>query len=206
MPKLPFDIPPSLSSYVEQFDEQPEKVTQKLKSHLKKRGLDSVGHFLLAWFYHLRGMREKAINHAMKAKTFAPGSPLMEHLHYFLVHPQSFEAWLPGGLQRRHPNKKHRLDQPSPALDLDELIAKLSAIESKRIKPPENLDAVSDADLSEPASEVENIASETLAKIYEQQGKTKKAVSTYKRLKEIYPDKSDYFQEQIVRLSGKTTG
>ncbi|MDZ7693336.1 MAG: hypothetical protein U5K69_19840 [Balneolaceae bacterium] len=68
-------------------------ITNKLKNHLKKRGPDAVGYFLLAWFYHVEGNKDKAIRAALKAKVFAPGSPLMDKLHYYLSHPDAFEAW-----------------------------------------------------------------------------------------------------------------
>ncbi|MEX2602901.1 MAG: hypothetical protein WD361_01800, partial [Gracilimonas sp.] len=72
MQQLPFDIPKSLSSFVEKFNDNPEQVTQKLKRHLKKRGPDAVGHFLLAWFYHLQAKNNEAIQESLKAKTYAP--------------------------------------------------------------------------------------------------------------------------------------
>lgn len=199
MAKLPFPVPQSLSTYVEQFDDNPEKATRKLEKHLKKRGLDAVGHFLLAWFYHNRGNREKAVKNALKAKNYAPGSPLMEHLHYYLVHPESFDAWIPKTTQY---SKKTVTRQPEEAryvLDLDALIAKLSRVESQRIKASKNA-KIDGRDLSQAARKVDDIVSETLAQIHEKQGKLKVAIESYKKLKKKHPHRSDHYDEQISRL------
>lgn len=201
MPQLPFDIPKSLSSYAEHFEDDPIKATTRLKKQLKKRGPDAVGHFLLAWFYHLKGMNEQAVEEALKARIFAPGSPFFQKLHYYLSHPKAFEAWTP----ERDSSSKNRSktsfkESSGPVLDLDSLIQRLSAVESKRIRPADLSDSKTES-RDDPASEnVDDIVSETLADIHEKQGNIEAAINTYQRLKKIKKDKEQHYTDQIERL------
>ena len=200
MPQLPFEIPKSLTSYAEHFEDEPIKATKRLKKQLKKRGPDAVGHFLLAWFYHLEGMDEQAVDEALKARIFAPGSPFFQKLHYYLSHPQAFEAWTPERVPRSN-NTPSISSNRGPVLDLDNLIQRLSNMESKRIKPDE--DAVADGAPSKKADktdDVDDIVSETLAKIHEQQGKLDAAIRAYSQLKNVRQENADHYQEQINRL------
>jgi len=200
MPQLPFEIPKSLTSYAEHFEDEPIKATKRLKKQLKKRGPDAVGHFLLAWFYHLEGMDEQAVDEALKARIFAPGSPFFQKLHYYLSHPQAFEAWTPERVPRSN-NTPSISSNRGPVLDLDNLIQRLSNMESKRIKPDE--DAVADGEPSKKADktdDVDDIVSETLAKIHEQQGKLDAAIRAYSQLKNVRQENADHYQEQINRL------
>lgn len=199
MPQLPFEIPQSLASYAEHFEEDPLKATTRLKKQLKKRGPDAVGHFLLAWFYHLKGLDDQAVEEAVKARMFAPGSPFFEKLHYYLSHPNTFEAWTPSSSSsttKPTPAAKEH----GPVLNLDMLIEKLSSVESKRIKPDttEPSDPIEKNDAS--SDNVDDIVSETLATIHEKQGKTEAAIRTYERLKKIRKEKKDYYDDQIRRL------
>jgi tetratricopeptide (TPR) repeat protein len=198
MPELPFNIPQSLNSYAEIFEQDAEKAISKLKKQIKKRDPDAVGHFLLAWFYHLQDNQKEAIREALKAKTFAPGSPLMEHLHYFLVHPEKFKAAIPS---TRYSEEK-KLSQgrrSSPILDLDRLIEMLEAVESQRIQMPTG-DEGNDEDLSTESNEVEDIVSETLAKIHVTQGNKNEAIKMYERLIVTNEDKADEYQQTISKL------
>jgi len=203
MPELPFEIPKSLSSYIRQFDNDPMNATIRLKKQLKKRGPDAIGHFLLAWFYHLKGLDEQAVEEALKAKTLAPGSPFFEKLHYYLSHPRTFDAWQPA----EQIIKKSRLPvhhtTGSPVLeDLDNLIQKLSEVETVRItvKSDSDTDNRPEKKWSDD-SDTDDIVSETLAKIHENQGKTEAAINTYERLKKLNREKKDYYKEQISRLT-----
>jgi len=201
MPQLPFEIPKSLESYTEHFDNDPIKATNRLKKQLKKRGPDAVGHFLLAWFYHLKGQDDLAVDEALKARMFAPGSPFFEKLHYYLSHPNRFEAWTPEGVPSSQQSTTS-VDEPGPVLNLDNLIQKLSAVESKRIKPDE-VSTQKPASDSVDSDDVDDIVSETLANIHEKQGKIAAAIRTYQKLKKLNKDKSEYYTEQIERLQNK---
>lgn len=200
MQQLPFNIPKSLSSFVEKFEEDPEKITKKLKKHLNKRGPDAVGHFLLSWFYHLQNKNNEAVTEALKAKTYAPGSPLMEHLHYFLVHPEKFEAAIPAYSYNSSKVKLQQGSRTSPVLDLDRLIGMLEQVESKRIQIPSDDEPFDDSDLSKEAEQVDDLVSETLAKIHTKQGRKKEAVKMYERLIDKNSDKADHYKEQIEKL------
>ena len=201
MQELPFHIPKSLSSYVEKFESEPEEVISKLKKHLKKRGPDAVGHFLLSWFYHLQNESKKAVQEALKAKTYAPGSPLMEHLHYFLVHPEKFEAAVPQKSYISTGIKLQHGSRTSPVLDLDRLIQMLEEVESQRIQIPSDEEDFDDSDLSKDSEEVDDLVSETLAKIHTQQGRKKEAIKMYERLIIRDQDKADHYKEQISKLT-----
>jgi tetratricopeptide (TPR) repeat protein len=200
MHQLPFNIPKSLSSFADKFDEDPKKVTQKLKRHLKKRGPDAVGHFLLSWFYHIQNNNTAAIKEALKAKTYAPGSPLMEHLHYFLVHPEKFEAAIPAHSYTSSKIKLQQSQRSSPILDLDRLIEMLEAVESQKIRIPTDDEPFDDADLSKEAEDIDDVVSETLAKIHSQQGRKKEAIKMYERLIDKDQHKATHYQQQIEKL------
>ncbi len=200
MEPIPFNIPKSLSSYAEQFDDDPEKVISKLHRQVKKRGYDAVGHFLLAWFYHQVEQNDKALQHALIAKTYAPGSPLMEHLHYFLLHPEKFHASIPKQ-GKKEKAQKHWTAKTSPKLYLDKLIEMLSEVESKKIKIPDQEDP-NPVDLSKSSESIDDIATETLARIHESQGKTKEAIATYQSLIRKKPEKKEEFEAKIKELKG----
>ncbi len=199
MSQLPFDIPKSLASYVESFEADPIKATTRLKEQLKKRGSDAVGHFVLAWFYHLKGMDDNAVEHALKAKICAPGSPFFEKLHYYLAHPNTFEAWTPPPEAGDGSKSFSGNAMPGPVLDLDALIDKLAKVENERIDVSEHA-SLSPASIDGISDQVDDIVSETLANIHETQGKTDAAIRTYKRLKELNKEKREFYKEQISRL------
>lgn len=199
MPDFPFKIPPSLSSYVEQFESDPQKSISRLETHLKKRGLDAAGYFVLAYLYHKQGNKAQALENASKAKSYAPGSPLFENLHFYLLHPKEFKAVIPNQATKDGDS----YSDPGNAnhdLNLDSLIAKLTAAESLKIDLP--LDRSDDnMDLSLPAQMVSDLASETLALIYEKQGEYKQAIKSHKTMQKVKPKKFDKYQKEIERLN-----
>lgn len=200
MPQLPFNLPKSLVSYAEYFREDPLNTTVRLKQQLKKRGPDAVGHFLLAWFYHMMGRSEEAIEQAIKAKIYAPGSPFFEKLHYYLVHPDSFEAWTPQTTPADYNRSSDGNRDHGPVLNLDALIEKLAEVESARISLSPDKIKDTDHSLSKNPDETDDIASDTLANIHEAQGKTEAAIRTYKRLKKLNKEKKDFYKEKISAL------
>tara|TARA_B100000575_G_C23138334_1_gene661873 strand:- start:2958 stop:3563 length:606 start_codon:yes stop_codon:yes gene_type:complete len=197
MKTFPFTIPPSLNSYVEQFDADPARMIRKLERQVSRRDPDAVGHFLLAWFHCIKGNQNKAIAEALKAKTYAPGSPLMEHLHYYLLHPKQFDAKIP---QTNKTDRKVLVQGSRSAqiLDLDRLIELLEAVESQRGNY--SYEEVSDEDLSENSSNVAEIISETLARIHESQGNKKEAIHMYERLVTVNEEKADTYTSKIEEL------
>lgn len=198
MNAIPVHIPRSLKSYLDQYQRDPEKTIEKLEAHLKKRGPDAVGFYLLSWFHHYNENTEKAIASAWKAKVFAPGSPTMENLHYFMSHPQKFKAWKPFKPIIKNQVNKNNDSKNLPISDLDSLIDKLSSIESKRIRMDET--AEEGPDLSEESSKVEDIVTETLALIYEKQGNNSAAIHAYQKLINLHIHKEEYYRKQIDRL------
>ncbi len=200
MVHLPFELPKSLASYAELFEQDPDKTIARLKQQLQKRGPDAVGHFLLAWLYHLRDENEKAIEYSLKAKTLAPGSTFFEKLHYYLSHPNRFEAWTPEEAETADARPATFEQNPAPALDLDHLIEKLSQVESEKIKPSEGEPSGPGSTLSDGYNDVDDIVSETLATIHEAQGKTDAAIRAYKRLKKLNKGKQSFYTEKISRL------
>lgn len=199
MTELPFDIPPSLFSYLEQYQSAPEKTTIRLEKQLQKRGADAVGYFLLAWFYHQQERHQQAVDYALKAKNYAPGSPFFENLHYFFSHPKLFDAWCnPSSATQDSANRYTAFRASGPLLDLDSLIEKLSDVESRRI----NFDPDAPAGTSKPdkVDDTDDIVSETLATIYEQQGKLEAAINAYERLKIIKSERKSAFDKKIKEL------
>ena len=95
--------------------------------------------------------------------------------------------------------RKEAVPAPTKKLSRKELIDKF-ILENPSISRPkaEFYNPISVAQNS--IIDQENIISETLAKIYEQQGYLEKAISIYEKLGLKYPEKSRYFAAQIERV------
>ena len=197
MQKLPFDIPDSLGSYLAQFESNPDKGIANLEAYLRKRGMDAVGFFLLSWMYLKSNRQDEALNYALKAKCYAPGSPFFEHLHFFLAHPDQFQAPKPTGtdiIQVESPTGY----QTAESLNLDQLIEKLNEAGDKKITIAAGTS--DDRNLSEKSGMTDDIASETLARIYEKQEKYDHALRTLDKLIQIRPHKADHFNNEKMRI------
>lgn len=207
MPELPFDIPESLSSYMSQYHSDPEKAIHGLEHHLKKRGMDAVGYLLLSWMHMGNGKTDKALEHAFKARAYAPGSPFLKYIHYFLSHPGGFDAWRPPGFLADESAKETEQGGSSYLLDLDRLIEELSRVENKKISlPKDQSPEEADAELQKTAARAESttkvadIASETLARIYEKQKRYQQAIETFQILAQTRQHKAEEYASEIARL------
>lgn len=194
---LPFKIPESLGSYLAQFESNPDKGIANLETYLGKRGMDAVGFFLLSWMYLKSNKHDEALNYALKAKCYAPGSPFFEHLHFFLVHPDKFQAWKPDRTDFIKGESSTDY-QAAESLNLDHLIEKLNEAGDQKITIPSGNN--DNRDLSEKSRMTDDIASETLARIYEKQEKFDHALRTLDKLIKVRPRKAGYYNNEKIRI------
>lgn len=196
--KLPFQIPKSLASYVEQYEEEPQKTIERFKKQLKRRGSDAVGYFILAWFYYQQNNKEQALECAIRAKNLAPGSPFLEKIHYFFSHPDLFNAWLID--PQNSSNKYNEVVSPSGS-SLNSLIEKLSSIEREKLRVDHQQKNANNT-YQQPfdKKEVDGIISETLAKVHEEQGNNDTAIQMYQALKNTNKGRCDFYEEKIKEL------
>jgi tetratricopeptide (TPR) repeat protein len=199
---FPFVLPKSLHSFLETFPNDPAKTTDRLEQQLKKRGYDAVGYFLLSWFYIQQENKVKAIENALIAKTYAPGSPFLEYVHYFFVHPDQFAASIPTNVHRDSNKQRKSVSVTNFLIDLESLISKLSQVESHKITVHQDkMEGFDESvDLSQASIDIDDIATETLAKIHALQGHKINAIEIYKRLIKKDPSKKTYYEEQISGL------
>ena len=198
MKTIPFEIPESLKSYLVTYQDNPDKGISNLEKYLTRRRNDAAGYMLLSLLYHLSGENLKAIKTATQARTLAPGSTLLENLHYFLSHPDGFDAWIPTeSIRQSNGVEQASASAHDIALDLDTLISRLTRANQKRIKIS---DSVNGHKFSENDPEVEQLATPTLALIFEKQKKYDEAIRVYHKLVVDRPYDADRFKDQIIRL------
>lgn len=194
-------IPESYKSTIEKFETDPEGAIASLKTRVEKRSAGAIGYFFLAWLYLKNDDIENAIEAAWQARVRAPGSHLINRLHYFIEHPQKFDAWEPLENPAIFQESSRHANEPHPIQDLDSLIDKLSSAETIRMKPP--TPGTTEVDLSQHSGNVDDIVTETLAVIHEKQQNYDAAISTYKRLIASHPDKEEYYSQHLERLERK---
>ncbi|GEM_PF-210297 len=198
MNTFPFQLPDSLKSHLELFQKDPEKATGMLMRHLKRRGNDAVGYFLLGWFFLQLGKDEEARVYAAKAKAFAPGSPFFNYLPYYFKHPSRFEAWLPEKSRQMKPSGIDGSTDSRFFINIDSLINKLSSPEAQRIK----LKKASEHDIKHlPLKVGDGIATPTLARIYEDQQQYEQAIKAYKQIKRREPHRAEDCDSKIEQLN-----
>lgn len=136
----------------------------------------------------------------LKARCFAPGSPLFENVHYYLLHPHKFNAIVPHQKNNLPPSSQDQ-NHSNFDLNLEKLISRLSAADSLKVELPPEVPAGEQEDLSKPSRMVNDIASETLALIYEKQGKYAQSIESLKTMQKVKPASADQYQKDIARLT-----
>lgn len=216
MNRFPFDLPDSLKSHLELFEKDQDKAIYMLERHLTRRGYDAVGYCLLGWFYLMKKEQAKALECAVKARSFAPGSPFFMHLPYYFEHPSLFDAWLPKEFNNAAAIPSLAYNRPEVSgsffLDIDSLIIRLSRRQHAYANAPGRAPVHKKATQKQQKQEDEapenrvsygsGAASRTLARIYEQQEYYQKAIEVYMRLSENSKDDEErrQFDQEINRL------
>lgn len=198
-----YQIPESYKSTIEKFGDDPDGAIASLKNRVEKRNAGAIGYFFLTWLYLKNNDIDNAIEAAWQARVRAPGSHFINRLHYYIEHPDRFEAWKP---QQNRPYFNRILQKTTvshPIQDIDTLITKLSSVENTRIRLA-STDKKNEPDLSMDSANVDDIVTETLAVIHEKQDNFDAAINAYQRLINMNPDREDHFIKQINRLKNNS--
>jgi len=194
---ISLSLPDSYLPYVLSFEQNEESSIDKLSRALTKRGDEAVGMLLLSLMMHLCGSKTEAISIAEKARYMVAGSTFFVGLAYRLKHPDGFEAWVPQDLGFSELEPVINDVITAPAAELDELIIVLSDVEKTRIKL---VDKPIDSDNYYQDGEVDDIYTETLAKIYFDQKEYERSLKIYLKLVELHPEKEALFNRMILKL------
>lgn len=192
------EVPESYKIYFDLFEEDPQGTIKKLENHVTRRNSGAVGYFFLAVLCRKAGNNAAAVKFALSAKILAPGSKFFSQLPYYIQHPDLFNAWVPSTNLPSFQPAPRKTQSSHPIEDLDQLITKLSGVESKRIRLSE--DDAEKRDLSESSANVDDIVTETLALIHEKQKNYTAAISVYQQLKLANSSKKEVYDEKILRL------
>lgn len=197
---FPLALPPSLADYPEAFDKNANKTILRLRNHLKKRGTDPLGYFLLAFFYLKAGEQTKALRYANAARNFAFGSSSLFYAPHFIL----TGCFPDPELMKRHDSPIEEIRQRGFGhFDLDQLIAQLSEKEQARIKMGDLDDEK--RDLAQESEQIDDIISETLAQILVNQEKWNEAASMYEQLAKAQPKQSAIFLAKAKKMHQKAS-
>lgn len=199
MKSFPFPLPESLKSHLELFERKPERAIEGLHKHLKRRGNDAVGYFLLGWLYLQHGDQVNALKCASMAKAFAPGSPFFSYLPYYFQHPDRFDAWMPGLQNEVKTSGSYEAESDLRFfVDIDRLIQQLSNPEATRIRLNQRED--NDSVKHRPLNSGDDLATLTLAGIYENQGRINEAIKVLQTIARQDETQAAHCEAEITRL------
>lgn len=199
---ISLNLPESYKPYIITFEQNEESGIDKLSRALSKRGSEPVGMFLLSIMFHLSGNSSEAVSIAEKARYMVAGSSFFMGLPYRLKHPEGFDAWVPTEIGYNDSEPIINEVITAPAAELDELIVVLSDVENTKIKL---VDKPIDNDNYFNTSEerVDDIYTETLAKIYFNQNEFERSLAIYNRLVEMHPEKEALYNRMILKIEKK---